>query len=342
MASPVLEQPAAAARGGNASDIAGTLVLGSCAAWALITAAGRDSRPEGVLLAVLAVAAGYACGRVTGALLPVAAPALAALGCVALALASPRVVPGAMAAATGAEPAGRNGATAALLILAAGAACCAAAAARSRRVRPALRLLAVCVVAVALAYGPPAAFAAALGVLLASLGAERMRRRLLGLAGLALLTASVTGGVWAVAGDRAPDGLTAAVEGQVTEQRKALWADAVDAVRERPLMGYGPDTFGDLGDPAQRTAVSDGKPHSALLQVTSEQGVPGGVLLAAAFGWLLLALWASPCGTPVVLTAGAALTAVAVLACVSNALSFTAVTTGAGALAGIATARRLS
>jgi hypothetical protein len=32
-------------------------VLGGCAGWSLITAAAHDGRPEGVLLAVLAVAA---------------------------------------------------------------------------------------------------------------------------------------------------------------------------------------------------------------------------------------------------------------------------------------------
>ena len=49
------------------------MVLGACATWSLITAAAHDGRPEGVLLAVLAVAAGYAAGRICGALLPVAA-----------------------------------------------------------------------------------------------------------------------------------------------------------------------------------------------------------------------------------------------------------------------------
>ena len=43
----------------------GRLVLGACAAWSLITAAAHDGRPEGVLLAVLAVAAGYAAGRIS-------------------------------------------------------------------------------------------------------------------------------------------------------------------------------------------------------------------------------------------------------------------------------------
>ncbi|MCT7356924.1 hypothetical protein N4P33_33000, partial [Streptomyces sp. 15-116A] len=60
-------------------DAAGVVVLGACAAWPLITAAARDGRPEGMLLAVLAVAAGYAAGRIGGTLLPVAAPCVWAL-----------------------------------------------------------------------------------------------------------------------------------------------------------------------------------------------------------------------------------------------------------------------
>lgn len=59
----------------NVSDAAGVIVLGACAVWSLITAAVHDGRPEGVLLAVLAMAAGYASGRILGAVAPVAAPA---------------------------------------------------------------------------------------------------------------------------------------------------------------------------------------------------------------------------------------------------------------------------
>jgi hypothetical protein len=64
-------------------------------------------------------------------------------------------------------------------------------------------------------------------------------------------------------------------------------------------------------------------------------------LLGAAFCWMLHALWRSPRPTPVVLTAAATLTALAVKSCLGNALSFSQVTAGAGLLAGLATARRL-
>ncbi|MGV9572229.1 O-antigen ligase family protein, partial [Streptomyces nigra] len=78
----------------NVSDATGVVVLGACAAWSLISAAVHGGRPEGVLLAVLAVAAGYAVGRISGALLPVAAPCAGALAGVTLTLAVPRLAPG--------------------------------------------------------------------------------------------------------------------------------------------------------------------------------------------------------------------------------------------------------
>lgn len=71
----------------------------------------------------------------------------------------------------------------------------------------------------------------------------------------------------------------------------------------------------------------------SLITAAAGNGRPEGVLCA---------LWRSPRATPVVLSAGAALTAVAAVAAVGNALSFTAVSVGAGLLAGLATARPLT
>ncbi|MGH3314200.1 MAG: O-antigen ligase family protein [Streptomyces sp.] len=342
MTSPVLGLSAVRERESGAPDVTGVLVLGACAGWALITAAGRDARPEGVLLAVLAVGAGYACGRITGSLLPVGAGTLAALGGLCLGLFGPqssRALPGALEFS---GPAGRTGVTAALLTLAVGAACCAAWATTARPVRLALRLLAAGTVVAALLVGTPAGFGAALAVLLCSLAAGRLRRRLWWLATLALVAAAVMGLTWAVAQGVLPAGLASALEGQLTEHRVALWQDALTVTREHPLFGSGPDTFGDLSPANQADIRSDGRPHSAPLQLAAEQGLPGLALLAAVYGWLLLALWASPRPTPVVLTAGAALSALAALASIGNALSFTQVTAGAGLLAGIACARQLS
>ncbi|MCX4825145.1 O-antigen ligase family protein [Streptomyces sp. NBC_01142] len=327
----------AARERGRAPDVIGVVVLSACAVWSLISAAGREARPEGVLLAVFAIAAGYACGRICGTLLPVATASAAALAALGLAIASRQGMPGATAG-TATQP-GHTGAAAALLVLSAGAACCAASAARPLPLRLALRLLALAVACTALALGSVAGFAAALGVLLCSLAAVRMRRPALGLAGLALATALVVTASWGVAEDALPEGLTASLEGQLTHNRVALWQDALALAEDDPLRGAGPGRFGELSATAQQSLGSDGKPHSATLQQAAEQGVVGVALLGAAFGWLLYGLGRSPRSSPVVLSAGAALTALAVLASVGNALSFTPVTAGAGLLAGLATAR---
>jgi O-antigen ligase len=312
-------------------------VLGTCAAWALITAAAHGGRPEGLLLAVLAVAAGYASGRICGALLPVAAPGVGAVAGLGLALAAPHATMGPQLL----SPLGHTGATAALLTLSTGAACCAAWAARPSGLRLALWLLAVGTTVVAAVLGSTTGLLSCAGVLLCSLAAGRMRRRALGLAGLALTAALLTGATWAIAEDVLPDGLTVSLEGQLTEHRILLWRDALGMVRQDPALGAGPGRFGELSRTAALSLPSDDKPHSAAFQQAAEQGVAGVALLAAAFCWILYALWRTPRPASVALTAGAALTALAAIASVGNALSFTTVTAGAGLLAGIATARPL-
>ncbi|MDN3024121.1 O-antigen ligase family protein [Streptomyces sp. S.PB5] len=323
----------------NVSDATGVVVLGACAGWSLITAAVHDGRPEGVLLAVLAVAAGYAAGRICGAILPVAGLGAAALTGVALAAAAPHLSAGPEVVA----PLGHAGATAAVLVLATGAACCAAWAVRAPALRLGLRVLAVGIMVTAAVLGSVGGSAACAAVLLSSLAAGRMRHhRAAGFAGLFLASTAVTGLVWAVAGRAVPEGLAVSLEGQLTRQRIELWHDALHLAHRDAALGVGPGRFGELSTTAAQTLQSDGKPHSAPLQQAAEQGVVGVVLLAAAFCWLLYTLWRSPRPTPVALTAGAALTALAAIAAVGNALSFTTVSVGAGLLAGLATARPLA
>lgn len=314
------------------------IVLGACAVWSLITATAHDGRPEGVLLAVLAVAAGYASGRILGALLPVAAPCVGALAGLGLALTAPHTTPGPQIT----TPLGHAGATAALLALATGAACCAAWAARSPALRLALRLLAVGITVTAAVLGSIAGCVAGAGVLLCSLASGRIRRRALGLGGLALAAALVTGATWAIAENVFPAGLTVSLEGQLTRHRVLLWHDALHLARRNPALGVGPGRYGELAPTVTQSLLPDGKPHSAPLQQAAEQGVAGVTLLAAAFCWVLYSLWRSPRSTPIALTAGAALTALAAIASVGNALSFTTVTAGAGLLAGLAAARPLA
>ncbi len=321
----------------NVSDATGVVVLGACAAWALITAAAHGGRPEGVLLAVLAVAAGYASGRISGALLPVAAPCAGALAGLGLAVAMPHLAPGPQFT----TPLGPTGATAALLTLATGAACCAAWATPVPALRLALRLLALGITLTAAALGSAVGCALAAAVLLCSLAAGRTSRRGLGLTGLALAAALMTGVTCALAENALPEGLTASLEGRLTQHRVGLWQDALRLARRNTALGIGPGRFGELSTTAQQALLPDGKPHSAPLQQAAEQGLVGVLLLAAAFCWVLYALWRSPRSTPVALTAGAALTALGAVAAVGNALSFTTVSVGAGLLAGLATARPL-
>ncbi|MEW2133754.1 O-antigen ligase family protein [Streptomyces sp. NPDC005435] len=320
--------------GRNLSDGAGMILLGLCAAWALITAAGHDGRPEGVLLAVLAAAAGCATGRISGALLPVAAPCAGAAAGLVLAVTMPALLPGPPYAV----PLGHTGATAALLALATGAACCAAWATPVPALRSALRLLAALIVLTGAVMGSPLGCAASGAVLLCSLAAGSMRHRGVGVAGLALAAAGAAGGVWAVAAGALPGGPAEAVAERLGPYRVHMWQDALGLAGRAPLAGVGPGLYGrpDGTDPGVPPEV---KPHSAPLQLLAEQGVVGVLLLAAVYCWVLHALWRAPRATPVVLTAGAALTVLAVLASLGNALSFTTVTAGAGLLAGWATAR---
>ncbi|MFJ5773991.1 O-antigen ligase family protein [Streptomyces sp. NPDC093094] len=322
-------------RGG--SDGAGMVILGACALWSLISAAVHGGRPEGVLLAVLAVTAGYAAGRISGALLPVAAPCAAALAGLGLAVGTPYLTPGPQSQV----PLGHAGSTAALLVLCTGAACCAAWATAVPLARHALRALAAGIAVTAALLGSPSGAALCAAVLLCSLAAGGMRSRGAGVAGLAVAAALVTGTIWAVAENALPDGLALSLEGRLTGQRVELWQDALRLTGEDPLLGVGPGRFGELSRAAAAAPFPDGKPHSAPLQLLAEQGVVGLVLAAAAFAWVLLALWRTARPTRVALTAGAALTALVAVASVGNALSFTAVSVGTGLLAGLATARPL-
>ncbi|MFE6780078.1 O-antigen ligase family protein [Streptomyces sp. NPDC057702] len=309
------------------------VVLGACVAWALLCAAGRPTRPEGMVLAVLAVAAGYAGGRVAGALLPVAAPAAAGVVGLGLVLATPH-----SGQPTAPGPAGLMVAYAALAV---GAACCAGWASTAPAVRVGCALLAVAVVVAAFGVGSVPGGLAGSTVALFSLAARRPRRAL-GLAGFALCAVLAVSASWATAERALPAGLSSSLQGQLTDQRVHLWQDAIDIAAGHPGRGAGPGRFAELSPTARQAAEPASRPYSAPFQQAAEQGVPGVALLAAAFGWMLYALRCSTRTTPVVLTAGAALTALAVAATVGNALSFSEVTAGAGLLAGVATAHLVS
>lgn len=326
------------AEGGGGVDAAGMAVLACCAVWALVCAAGRDARPDGTLLALLAVTAGYAAGRVLGALLPVLTPAAGALTVLALVL----LPPSRLSSGRHAPPLGYHNADAALLVLAVGAACCAAWGAPGAVSRAALWLVAAGAAVAALALGSAAGFAAGVATLLCSLAASRVRRRALGLAGLAAAAVLAVGASYAVAVNALPGGLSESLTGQLTQPRVQLWHQAVTLVRHHPLRGVGPERFAEASEPLPSDTPIADTPQSAPFQLAAEQGIPGAVLLGAAYTWTLCSLGRSPRPTPVVLTAAASLTGLALLATVDHVLSYAAVTAAAGLLAGLAASRPLT
>ncbi|MEE4544972.1 O-antigen ligase family protein [Streptomyces sp. V4-01] len=323
---------------GAATDATGVALLVCCAVWTLIAAAGRPARPEGTLLALLAVTAGFAAGRILGALLPVLAPAAAAVAVLALVL-----VPH----ATHRPRPGHADSDAALLVIATGAACCAAWSARGRPARAALGALGLAATAAALVLGSATGAAAGAAVVLCSAASGLPRRRAPVLVALALFASLTVGGSLALAADALPPRLAHAVSARLSGPRVGLWRQAATLAHRHPLRGVGPERFADEAAAADSdtrasgTSVA-GTPRSAPLQLAAEQGVPGVVLLAASYGWLLTALRRSPRPTPVALTAAAALTALALLAALAPVLSHTAVTAATGFLAGAAAARPLA
>jgi hypothetical protein len=317
----------------GATDALGIALLVCCAVWTLIAAAGRPARPEGTLLALLAVTAGYAAGRILGAILPVLAPATAAAAVLALVLV-PR--------AAHTPRAGHADSDTALLVIATGTACCAAWSARGRAGRAALGLLGLAATGTALALGSATGCAAGAAVAVCSLLSGRLRRRAPALVALALVAALTAGGSYALAADALPSGVSDAMSTHLSRPRIDLWHQAVSLTRRDPLRGVGPERFADEISPPAADAPAPESPRSAPLQLAAEQGIPGVALLALAYAWLLTALRRSPRPTAVALTAAATLTALAVLAVLSPVLSHTAVTAATGFLAGAGTALPLT
>jgi len=71
-------------------------------------------------------------------------------------------------------------------------------------------------------------------------------------------------------------------------QRLQIWRDTVPLIASRPILGYGPDTFG-LVFPTFETANQQGtlwdKPHEELLGTAATQGIVG----VLAYVWLMVA-----------------------------------------------------
>ncbi|WP_052433096.1 O-antigen ligase family protein, partial [Streptacidiphilus carbonis] len=336
---PDLDGPSGGAPSDTAVDVLGALLLTGCASWSLYAASGRDAHPEGVLLGLLAVAAGYAAGRIAGAVAPVGSPAVIAVAVGVLAL----VAPGGLSGDPAAPPLHDADANGALIALAVGAACCAAQTARAtgpglRHVRPALLLAALALLACALTVeavttGSTAAVLACLGIVILAVAVRTAGRRLPALLLLGLCAALAVAAPLLLA--RSGADLTARGGGlPLSEQRAALWHDAVQEAGREPLRGVGPGRFTELS-PAAQDFSTPGGPSSAALEVAAEQGVPGLCLLIASYGWMMWTLRRAPGPTSTALTAAGALTALAVEAAISPVLSFPGITAGAGPPGGL-------
>ncbi|MBF9069992.1 O-antigen ligase family protein [Streptacidiphilus fuscans] len=320
-------------RDGTACDVVGVLLLAACACWAVYSSSGRDAQPEGTLLGLLAIAAGYATGRIAGAVLPVGAP-LAAAGAAA-----------ALAPWTGAHL-HDDDALAALLSLAVGAACCAGYAAQAhgmRRIARGCGALAVLLVAESLTTDSMLGPIACGGTLVVAVAVHRARRRvpaltLLSLCVLLTLGATVLLAQHSGATVTGPSPRAYGPVTQVSSQRLALWRDAVREFDQQPLRGVGPGRFTDVSPTALESTEPTGASSSAL-QTAAEQGLPGVLLLGAAFGWTLWTLARSPRPTAAVLSTAAAMAALGVQATVASVLSVAWVVVGGGLLLGMTAAR---
>ncbi|MGH2787264.1 MAG: O-antigen ligase family protein [Actinomycetota bacterium] len=134
---------------------------------------------------------------------------------------------------------------------------------------------------------------------------------------------------------------TPAVVGDVigdtlSERRKALWTDALSAMRDNPLVGVGPGNFENVSDIARVEDDVRWVP-SAFLEQGAEGGILGLVLMFAIFLWGFVRLMASDGPGPVIAIGIAALFGIAVHVCMDYVLHYPAVPMVAGALLGSAT-----
>ena len=125
----------------------------------------------------------------------------------------------------------------------------------------------------------------------------------------------------------------------LTDRRVALWNEAVNMMKDRPLRGVGAGRFAVLS-PTARSDPDDARwAHNAFLQQGAEAGVIGLGLLVALFGWGFGRLAVSADGPSQAMVA-AVLAAVAIHATVDYIMHFPAIPVAAAAVVGSATAMR--
>jgi len=123
---------------------------------------------------------------------------------------------------------------------------------------------------------------------------------------VAVLAITIVLGAWGGgSGDGSADRL---VRATISEQRVALWHDALAITGEHPVLGVGPGRF-PLVSPISSSDADLRWAHNEFLQIAAETGLIGFALVVGVFLWGFYALWS----TPPNLVAGLAAAALAIL-----------------------------
>ncbi len=136
----------------------------------------------------------------------------------------------------------------------------------------------------------------ALGAIAVLAGSARWRARRSYVAGAAAILGAVLVivGIALAGGTQFESALAARAESVIHPAewgpRLLIWRDSLNVIASRPILGYGPDTFG-LVFPRYTTYYSEliDKAHAETLQIAATQGLVG----LAAYAWLLIAFVAA-------------------------------------------------
>jgi O-antigen ligase len=313
-------------------DQIGLGLVAAFAAWTLLSGLIRDSNPLPQVLLTAAAAAAYAIGRNRGRTRPMFVAGVVVAAILAGALASG---PGAFAGGPLDPPLGYGNANGALYTLGLAAAAILAVCANRDIVRGPAGVLAVTMFAFAVLTTSKAASILALAILMVAVVAHRVGRWQAA-AGALLVVA--TFGITLLVGLARESRLVEALEWALTERRATLWHEALVIAADHPIFGAGPGTFAETSP----TALSDSDAqwaHSAYLQITSEIGIPGFLLLAAVLAWVFGSLYRSHQDQRLVVLGTATATAFAVHAGIDYVVHFPALVLIAALLTGLASSR---
>lgn len=272
----------------GAVDLALALLLLLLVTWTLVSAHGRVSRPEPLLLLLAAVGAAYSVGRLasrsSAAVAVVGGAAAAAVAVIVLA------VPGGLSGAASAPPLGYGNANGALCALGAGGALVAGLSRNERWLRGNAFVAAAVLSAMAVATGSQAG--AGVAVCLVVLGALLVVRPTAGrfvpllAAAVVLLSLTLTAGLgWAADAQVGPRATP--LHSELSQRRVTLWSESLQLLTQAPLRGVGPGRFQEES-PLARADADARWSHSLWLQHAAETGVPGLVLLVAIASVVLL------------------------------------------------------